>query len=88
MKYKLNRTLYSNDYAVEDCKYDDDYELFAKKGQVFEIYLLTDKLREEYGVNEEIWKYIAISSNGCNWITFQDDDESLCKWFDKIGGEQ
>lgn len=84
MKYKLNKTLYSNGYDVDECKYNEDYVLFARKGQIFDILLLTDELREEYVINDKMWGWIAITPNKYSWFLFKDGDKRIFDWFDEV----
>lgn len=75
MKYKLEYTLYDDDgYLTTD---KDDYcELFAKKGEIFQLLELTDELREEYDVYDEMWQYIFIKKKSSKYILSQDGDTS------------
>jgi hypothetical protein len=73
--YKLNRTLYYNEEA--DCIEDicdkingkNEYALFARKGKLFKRIELTDSIKEEYCIPNDInLDYIFVDKNN-NWIT-------------------
>lgn len=87
MRYKLNRTLYTSDFYedVMPFKWNEDYKLMARKGEIFTIELLTDELRDEYFVNDTMYKYIALNNKQSQWILFQENDNNLFDWFDKVG---
>ena len=71
--YKLKWSLYNDsDYDIlETCKLDDDYELFAKKGQIAERFELTEDLREEYCISDPMWKTIYVFKN-CKYLLCQE----------------
>lgn len=54
MKVKLKTTLYTDGDSVFADNFKENgknvYELFAKKGQIFNFEELTDELAEEYGI--------------------------------------
>ena len=72
--YKLKCSLYNDkDYeCLENWKVDDDYKLFARKGQIAERFDLTDNLRDEYCINDSMWKTIYVFTNG-KYLLCQDD---------------
>lgn len=72
--WKLKHSLYTDEDSetVDTCKWNDYYKLFAKKGQIAERKELTEELREEYCISDEIWKTIYIFKNG-NYILCQDE---------------
>lgn len=72
--WKLKYALYADEDGgtLDTCKWNDNCKLFAKKGQVAERKELTEELREEYCVGEDIWKTIYIFKNG-NYLLSQDD---------------
>lgn len=72
--WKLKYTLYCDeDYeCVENYKVNDDWKLFAKKGQVAERIELTDENRGDYCAWEEIWR-VAYAFNNGNYVLCQDD---------------
>lgn len=72
--WKLKHSLYADEDSetVDTCKWNYYYKLFAKKGQIAERKELTEELREEYCISDEIWKTIYIFKNG-NYILCQDE---------------
>ena len=90
IKYKLNRTLYHDedyDIVIDWCDKvngKNEHNIFAKTGQIFKIHKLNEELREECDCYDEMWQFIAISKTG-NWILFQEEDDNLLDWFDKVG---
>lgn len=72
--WKLKHTLYADEdfETVDTCKWNENCKLFAKKGQITERKELTEELREEYCIGEDIWKTIYIFKNG-NYILCQDE---------------
>jgi hypothetical protein len=90
-KFKLNRTIYMDEDAGDcsDINYiingKNEYPILAKKGQIFEIKELNNKIREEYSIYDEIYKFIAISYGKLYpYIFFQKDDKNLLEWFEKV----
>lgn len=72
--WKLKHALYADedDETLDTYKWNDKCKLFAKKGQVAERKELTEELREEYCISDDIWKTIYIFKNG-NYLLSQDD---------------
>lgn len=72
--WKLKHTLYADEdfETVDTYKWNENYKLFAKKGQIAERKELTEELREEYCIGEDIWKTIYIFKNG-NYMLCQDE---------------
>ena len=72
--WKLKHSLYADEDSetVDTCKWNEYYKLFAKKDQIAERKELTEELREEYCISDEIWKTIYIFKNG-NYILCQDE---------------
>lgn len=72
--WKLKHSLYADEdfETVDTYKWNDYYKLFAKKDQIAERKELTEELREEYCISDEIWKTIYIFKNG-NYILCQDE---------------
>lgn len=72
--WKLKWAMYADeDYeTVENCKWDDNYKLFARKGQVAERFELTEELREEYCIYDKMWKTMYLFNNG-SYILCQDE---------------
>lgn len=72
--WKLKHSLYTDEDSetVDTCKWNENYKLFAKKGQIAERKELTEELREEYCISDHIWKTIYIFKNG-NYILCQDE---------------
>lgn len=64
--WKLKWTLYADeDYeTLEPYKWDKNYTLFAKKGQIAERFEITDEIRDEYCIYDYMWKTIYIFNNG------------------------
>ena len=82
--YKLKHSLYFDEdgECVLPYKWDNTYQLLARKGQLAERFELTDELREEYGVYDKIWKYIWVFTKSCSWLLTQDKE---CDDFVKVG---
>ena len=72
--WKLKHTLYADEdfETVDTYKWNENYKLFAKKGQIAERKELTEELREEYCIGDDFWKTIYIFKNG-NYILCQDE---------------
>lgn len=72
--WKLKHSLYADEdfETVDTYKWNENYKLFAKKDQIAERKELTEELREEYCISDEIWKTIYIFKNG-NYILCQDE---------------
>lgn len=72
--WKLKHSLYADEDSetVDTYKWNENYKLFAKKDQIAERKELTEELREEYCISDEIWKTIYIFKNG-NYILCQDE---------------
>lgn len=83
--YKLKHSLYFDEDG--DCalpyKWDDTYQLLARKGQLAERFELTDELREEYGVYDKMWKYIWVFTTGSNYLLTQDKETDDFEKVDK-----
>ena len=72
--WKLKWTLYADlDYEIlENYKADENYTLFAKKGQIAERFEITDEIRDEYCIYDNMWKTIYIFNNG-KFLLCQED---------------
>lgn len=72
--WKLKWSLYADeDYEIiETYKADENYKLFAKKGQIAERLEITDEIREQYGIYDDMWKTIYIFKNG-NYLLCQEE---------------
>lgn len=72
--WKLKHSLYTDEDSetVDTYKWNENYKLFAKKDQIAERKELTEELREEYCISDEIWKTIYIFKNE-NYILCQDE---------------
>lgn len=72
--WKLKCSLYADECneTLDTCKWNDDCKLFARKGQIAERKELTEELREEYCIGDDIWKTIYIFKNG-NYLLSQDE---------------
>ena len=82
MRYKVVRTIYFDedaDYVTDD----SNYKLLARIGEIFYRKELTDELREEYCVYDEMWKYIFVNKNGNKWLLSQEGETSFCEVCDE-----
>lgn len=72
--WKLKWSLYADeDYQIlETYKADENYTLFVKKGQIAERLEITDEIRDEYCIYDEMWKTMYLFNNG-KFLLCQDE---------------
>lgn len=72
--YKLKLSLYADeDYeTLEPYKWDEHYSLFAKKGQIAERIEITEEIRDEYCISDNMWRFMYLFKNG-NYVLCQED---------------
>ena len=83
--YKLKYSLYIDEdgLCALPFKWDDTYQLLARKGQLAERFELTDALRDKYSAYDKMWKYIWVFTAGHSWLLTQDKESDDFEKVDK-----
>lgn len=72
--WKLKCSMYADPYddTLDNCKWDNDWSLYLKKGQIAKRFELTEEVREKFGVYDDLWKSIYVFKNN-KYLLSQDE---------------